>query len=154
MGSMASARSASICSVTAIVPSSAVLLAPTRPEIMSAVSSGPISRSVPKPAPQPKQPLRAVALHDGRRLDDHDRAGEERGDHHDGQRLDAHLVHAFRFSRVELESRERPRDARGEDAHLPRGPGDVEDAVARSGEGGSARRILRPDVMVIRAGPR
>ena len=52
-GSIASARSPSICSVTAIVPSSAVLLAPTRPEIMSAVRTGPTSRKMPNPAPQP-----------------------------------------------------------------------------------------------------
>ncbi len=56
IGLMAKARSASICSVTAIVPSSAVLLAPTRPLIIKAVSSGAISRSVPKPAPQPSKP--------------------------------------------------------------------------------------------------
>src|SRR5262249_44434277 len=35
----------SICSVTAIVPSSAVMPAPTRPPSMSAVSTGPISRT-------------------------------------------------------------------------------------------------------------
>ena len=92
MGSMASTRSASICSVTTIVPSSAVLLAPTRPEIISAVSSGATSRSVPKPAAPAEQPLGAVALHQRRGLDDHDGAGEERRDDDDGQRLDRHLV--------------------------------------------------------------
>ena len=56
MGSIARTRSASICSVTTMVPSSAVLLAPTRPLIMSAVRSGATSRKVPKPAPQPRSP--------------------------------------------------------------------------------------------------
>ena len=56
MGSMARTRRASICSVPTMVPSSAVLLAPTRPEIISAVSSGAISRRVPKPAAHPMRP--------------------------------------------------------------------------------------------------
>ncbi len=42
--------------MTTIVPSSAVLFAPTRPEIMSAVRSGAISRSVVKPAAHPTSP--------------------------------------------------------------------------------------------------
>jgi hypothetical protein len=40
---MAIARSASICSVTFIVPSSAAIEAPTRPPTTSAVSTGPSS---------------------------------------------------------------------------------------------------------------
>ena len=52
-GSIASARRASTWSVTTIVPSSAVLLAPTLPEIINAVRSGATSRRVPKPAPHP-----------------------------------------------------------------------------------------------------
>jgi hypothetical protein len=43
---MARARSPSSCSVTVMVPSSAVLLEPTRPENMSAMSTGPISRKM------------------------------------------------------------------------------------------------------------
>ena len=39
------ARTASICSVTAIEPSSAVIPAPTRPPIIKAVRTGPISRT-------------------------------------------------------------------------------------------------------------
>ena len=39
-----------------MVPSSAVLFAPTRPLIISAVSSGAISRKVPNPAPKPSSP--------------------------------------------------------------------------------------------------
>ena len=45
IGSIASARRPSSCSVTVIVASSAVLFAPTRPENMSAIRIGPISRS-------------------------------------------------------------------------------------------------------------
>ena len=92
MGSMARARSASICSVTTIVPSSAVLFAPTRPEIMSAVSSGAISRSVAEAGAPAEEALCAEALDDGRGLDHHDGAREERGDDDDRQRLDRHLV--------------------------------------------------------------
>ena len=44
-GSAASVRSASICSVTCIVPSSAAMDEPTRPATMSAVMTGPISRT-------------------------------------------------------------------------------------------------------------
>ena len=110
MGSMASARRASICSVTTIVPSSAVLLAPTRPEIMSAVSSGATSRSVPKPAPQPSRPSAPHALHERCGLDDHDGAGEEGGDDDDGQRLDGHLVEvAFELGSVEARREEKRR---------------------------------------------
>ena len=45
IGSIASARSPSSCSVTVIVASSAVLFAPTRPENISAIRIGPISRN-------------------------------------------------------------------------------------------------------------
>ena len=44
-GSEAIARSASICSVTFIVPSSAVMPAPMRPPTMSATSTGASSRT-------------------------------------------------------------------------------------------------------------
>ncbi len=43
-GSAAIDRSASICSVTFMVPISAVMPAPMRPPTMSAVSTGPSSR--------------------------------------------------------------------------------------------------------------
>ena len=45
-GSYASVSSASICSVTRIVPISAVIFAPTRPASTSAVSSGPSSSTM------------------------------------------------------------------------------------------------------------
>ena len=44
MGCTASERSASICSVTFIVPISAAIAAPTRPATISPVSIGPSSR--------------------------------------------------------------------------------------------------------------
>ena len=44
-GFVASARSASICSVTFIVPISAVIPAPTRPPTMSDINTGPSSRT-------------------------------------------------------------------------------------------------------------
>jgi len=44
MGLAASVSSASICSVTRIVPSSAVIDAPTLPAMTSAVRTGPSSR--------------------------------------------------------------------------------------------------------------
>ena len=44
-GEIAIARSASTCSVTTMEPSSAVIPEPTRPPTMSAVSTGPSSRT-------------------------------------------------------------------------------------------------------------
>ena len=44
-GEIAIARSASTCSVTVIEPSSAVMPEPTRPPTISAVSTGPSSRT-------------------------------------------------------------------------------------------------------------
>ena len=45
-GLAARTRSASTCSVTVIEPISAVIPAPTRPATMSAVSTGPSSRTI------------------------------------------------------------------------------------------------------------
>jgi len=84
-GSIAKALSASICSVTAIVPSSAVLFAPTLPLIMSAVSNGAILAQRAEARSPAQKPVGPVALHDGRRLNDHDAACEQRRDRHDGQ---------------------------------------------------------------------
>ncbi len=95
MGSIARTRSASSCSVTTMVPSSAVLFAPTRPLIMSAVRSGAISRSVPKPRPPAEQALCVVPPHDDGGLDDHDGAREKCGHDDDGQGFDRHLVEIF-----------------------------------------------------------
>ena len=46
MGSEPSTRRASICWVTTIEPSSAAMPEPTRPVTMSAVSTGPSSRTI------------------------------------------------------------------------------------------------------------
>ena len=140
MGSIARARSASICSVTTIVPSSAVLLAPTRPEIMSAVSSGAISRSVREAGAPPEQALGAVALHDRRRLDDHDDAREERGDDDDGQRLDRHLVEVA--AQLGVVEHRRPRDRAARD--LPEEHAHAADGVRDPDERGARRRERGP----------
>ena len=74
IGSMARARSASICSVTTIVPSSAVLLAPTRPgDHERGEQRRDLAERAEAGAPA-EEALGAVALDDGGRLDDHDGA--------------------------------------------------------------------------------
>ena len=52
-GEIAIARSASTCSVTTIEPSSAVIPEPTRPPTMSAVKTGPSSRTRDKETTRP-----------------------------------------------------------------------------------------------------
>ena len=135
MGSMASARRASICSVTTIVPSSAVLLAPTRPEIISAVSSGATSRSVPKPAPQPSRPSAPTRFTSGAAWMTMMAPGEERRDDDDGQRLDGHLVEVPLELRVVDARREREEarhDAPEEHAHAADGLGRCRGTPRRS----------------------
>ncbi len=52
-GLTAMERSASICSVTRIVPITAVMADPTRPVTIKAVRTGPISVSIPFPTKRP-----------------------------------------------------------------------------------------------------
>jgi len=78
--------------VTTIVPSSAVLFgADAARDHQRREERRDLAERTEARAPA-EQALGAVALHDRRGLDDHDRAGEERGDGDDGERLDAHLV--------------------------------------------------------------
>src|SRR4029079_6415183 len=109
-GSRPSECRASICSDTSMVPSSAVMRAPTRPMSTTAVSTGPSSRITLEVTPLPstqrgmppvtwQTPVRSVTLHerDAARelvaalLRGHD-ARERARDHHDGQALQAHGV--------------------------------------------------------------
>ena len=92
MGSVPSARMASICSVTTIEPSSLAMPEELRPATIRPVSTGPSSRtmevetSCPISVMEPKR-CRVLA-----RLQRQHAAGEEAGEHDDGQRAHADQV--------------------------------------------------------------
>ena len=79
-GEIAIARSASTCSVTVIEPISAVMPEPTRPPTMSAVRTGPSSRTSESETTRPDEHLSAEGLERVRRLQGEHHAGEERRD--------------------------------------------------------------------------
>jgi hypothetical protein len=107
---------ASICSVTTIVPSSAALFAPTATDHERGEQGADLAERAETGAP-PDETLRLVARDEGRCLDDHDRAGEERGDGHDGERLHPHLVEIhLELARVEAEPHEPREDLPEQDA--------------------------------------
>src|SRR5262249_27102920 len=70
---------------------------------------------------EPEKAIGAEALHEDARLDDHDATGKERGEHHDGQRQDAHLVQvAQELATIEAQSGRADRHVTGQEPHSAR----------------------------------
>ena len=93
IGSVPRARMASICSVTFMEPSSLAMPEALRPATMSAVSTGPSSRTSVMETSVPVLPDLAVSGQGLGHLQRHDGAGEEPGDGGDHQAAHADGVH-------------------------------------------------------------
>ena len=93
IGSVPSVLSASICSVTRIEPSCAAMPEPTRPATISPASTGPSSRIIDAETRRPMYIVAPKRLQLHARLERQHHAGEEAGEQHDAERLDADLVH-------------------------------------------------------------
>ncbi len=91
-GSVPSARIASICSVTFIEPSSLAIPDALRPATMTAVSTGPNSRTRMMETNGRSGPS-ARSLEAAAHLHRHHGAGEKAGEHHDGHAADTDSVH-------------------------------------------------------------
>ncbi len=93
MGSVPSARMASICSLTFMEPSSLAMPEALRPATSSAVSTGPSSRTRRDHDDRANLARRSVGAQRARHLHRDDKAAEEAGEDDDGQAADADDFH-------------------------------------------------------------